>query len=283
MKNNRTTALLMLLVFLLVVAVVIIFLTGLDRSSTRDNPYENVTVTGGGELAPETPAPTPSAEPTVAPTSAPVYYPPSTAAPASTARPVATAAPTAAPAAAATPTPSPSPTPLAGADPAMLPAQELIPVVPGASATPTSTPGGTAGSEPVTIPIGTVIGSGSFRSDTGTSLNIRADWTASISSASTVDVTVTVYAEHYGLQTTATPEALGISVDGQYVSLASPGIEYDGNAPQNTQINARSFSVNLGAGEHRDVPVAVSWQFRGTYSGVALDSIDCGGNIFLSR
>ena len=45
MKNNRTTALLMLLVFLLVVAVVIIFLTGLDRTSARDNPYETVTST----------------------------------------------------------------------------------------------------------------------------------------------------------------------------------------------------------------------------------------------
>ena len=210
MKNNRTTALLMLLVFLLVVAVVIIFLTGLDRNSARDNPYENVTVTGGGELAPETPAPTPSTEPTVAPSSAPVYYPPATAAPTATARPVATAAPTAAPAPAATPTPTPTPTPISGADPAMLPAQDLIPVVPGASAPAQNNPGDSAPAPAATIPSGTVIGSGSFRSDTGTSLNIRADWSAAIGSTSTVDVTVTVYAEHFSLQTTATPEALGI-------------------------------------------------------------------------
>ena len=46
MKNNRTTALLMLLVFLVVVAVVIIFLTGLDRDSSRRNDnFENVTNT----------------------------------------------------------------------------------------------------------------------------------------------------------------------------------------------------------------------------------------------
>ena len=89
MKNNRTIALLMLLVFLLVVAVVIIFLTGLDRHSTSDNPYENVTVTS----TPEMPAETPEPAPTTAPTSAPVYYPPSTAAPVQTAAPVSTAAP----------------------------------------------------------------------------------------------------------------------------------------------------------------------------------------------
>ena len=72
MKNNRTTALLMLLVFLLVVAVVIIFLTGLDRTSARDNPYDTVTSTAEPVITPEAPPAEVSAEPTPAATSAPV-------------------------------------------------------------------------------------------------------------------------------------------------------------------------------------------------------------------
>ena len=108
MKNNRTTALLMLLVFLLVVAVVIIFLTGLDRTSARDNPYETVTSTAEPVITPEAPPAEVSAEPTPAATSAPVYYPASTSTPVSTAAPVSTARPASA---AATPAPAVQATP----------------------------------------------------------------------------------------------------------------------------------------------------------------------------
>ena len=265
MKNNRTTALLMLLVFLLVVAVVIIFLTGLDRHSSIDNPYENVTVTS----TPETPAETPAPTPTTVPTTAPVYYPPSTATPVQTAAPVSTAAP--APAA----TPTPTPTPVTSLeDGGILPAQQLVPVVPGA----------TTDGDGSTIPTGTVIGSGQFRSDTGTALNIHADWTASVSDPQSVNVTVTVYADHYSLITYATPGALQVSVDGQYVSLGSPAIENDGTTGlATTQINSHTFKVPLTSGDIRTIPVQVVWQYRGTYSGVDLPTIECGGNITVTR
>ena len=289
MKNNRTTALLMLLVFFLVVAVVIIFLTGLERNSTRENPYENVTATAAPvPTAAETPAVSPSAAPSAVPTTAPVYYPPSTAAPVQTAKPVTTASPSGtgtgtgtAPAATSTPTPTP-----ATGEPGMLPAEQLIPVVPGA--TPASGDGSTgeaSGGAPSvsTIPVGTVIGRGVFRSDTGTALNIHADWSATISGEQTVDITVAVYADHYTLFTTATPGALNISVDRQYVSLASPAIDYSSNLAASTQINSHSFTVSLASGEIRDVPVQVVWMYRGTYSGVELPTVECGGNITISR
>ncbi len=279
MKNNRTTALLMLLVFLLVVAVVIIFLTGLDRTSARDNPYETVTSTAEPVITPETPPAEVSAEPAPAATSAPVYYPASTATPVSTAAPVSTARPapaqtTAAPQA----TPTPVPTDANGSP--LFSAQDLIPVVPGAA---TPAPDG-SGSSGTSIPVGTNIGSGSFRSDTGTGLNIRADWSAAISGTDTADITVTVYADCYSLYTTATPGALNIAVDGQYVSLASPAIERDGTAGAGSvEINSRTFTVPLLSGAHREIPLEVAWLYRGSYSGVNLDSIECGGNIALNR
>lgn len=281
MKNNRTTALLMLLVFLLVVAVVIIFLTGLDRSSARENPYETVTATAEPIVSPETPPPDPSTEPATTATSAPVYYPSSTAAPVSTASPGAAAVPasTPTPVAAATPAPTPTPTPIptdANGNP-LFSAQDLIPVVPGAT-TSSSDSSGSA------IPVGTSIGSGSFRSDTGTGLNIHADWSAVISGQNSVDITVTVYADCYSLYTTATPNALNIALDGQYVSLASPAIERDGTGGSaSVEINSRTFTITLVSGEFREIPLDVVWLYRGSYSGVNLDTIECGGNIALNR
>ena len=268
MKNNRTTALLMLLVFLLVVAVVIIFLTGLDRTSARDNPYETVTSTAEPLITPEAPPAEVSAEPTPAATSAPVYYPASTSTPVSTAAPVSTARPASATDANGNP---------------LFSAQDLIPVVPGA-ATPSPDGSGSSGSSGTSIPVGTNIGSGSFRSDTGTGLNIRADWSAAISGQDTADITVTVYADCYSLYTTATPGALNIAVDGQYVSLASPAIERDGTAGAGSvEINSRTFTVPLLSGAHREIPLDVAWLYRGSYSGVNLDTIECGGNISLNR
>ena len=164
----------------------------------------------------------------------------------------------------------------------MFTAQELIPVVPGAAAP--SSEGSESADPASTIPVGTSIGSGTFRSDTGTGLNIHADWSAVISGPNSVDVTVKVYADCYSLYTTATPEALSIALDGQYVSLASPAIERDGTAgAASVEINSRTFPVTLVSGEFREIPLDVVWLYRGTYSGVDLDTIECGGNLILNR
>ena len=299
MKSNKTTALLMLLVFLLVVSVVIIFLTGLDRPTSTSNPYQNVTTTAVPTVAVETPEPatTPEATPTpsVAPTNAPVYYPPSTSMPSETASPVRTSTPP--PAGVSVPsgtgatsatsgntgTATATSTPIPGADANMLPAQDLIPIVPGAN-TAASGNADASGSSASVIPTGTSLGNGTFRSDSGTSINIHADWSAVVSGANTVDVTVTAYVDSYSLYTTASPDVLNIAVDGQYFSLASPAIEIPTTTqPVSTQINSRTVTVTLSGGETRNIPVEVIWQYRGTYGGTYLDAIECGGNITLSR
>jgi len=295
MKSNKTTALLMLLVFLLVVSVVIIFLTGLDRPASTSNPYQNVTATAVPTVAVETPEPTPTPEatptPTPVPTNAPVYYPPSTSMPSETAQPVRTSTPPPAgvsvpsgtgAATTSTSTGTAGATPIPGADANMLPAQDLIPIVPGAN---TAASGNAdAGNAASVIPTGTSLGSGTFRSDSGTSINIHADWTALVSGPSTVDITVTAYVDSYSLYTTASPDVLNIAVDGQYFSLASPAIEIPTTTqPVSTKINSRTVTVTLSGGDTRAIPVEVIWHYRGTYGGTYLDSIECGGNITLSR
>ena len=299
MKSNRTTALLMLLVFLLVVSVVIIFLTGLDRPASNSNPYQNVTTTAVPTVAVETPTPTPTPEvtpsPSIVPTNAPVYYPPSTAMPSETASPVRTSTPP--PAGVSVPsgtgatstasnntgTAAATPSPIPGADANMLPAQELIPIVPGANTAPSGN-ADASGSNVSVIPTGTSLGNGSFRSDSGTSINIHADWNAVVSGTNTVDITVTAYVDSYSLYTTASPDVLNIAVDGQYFSLASPAIEIPTTTqPVSTKINSRTVTVTLSGGETRNIPVEVIWHYRGTYGGTYLDSIECGGTITLSR
>ena len=298
MKSNKTTALLMLLVFLLVVSVVIIFLTGLDRPASTSNPYQNVTATAVPTVAVETPEPTPTPEatptPTPVPTNAPVYYPPSTSMPSETAQPVRTSTPPpagvsvpsgtgAATTSTNTGTAAAASTPIPGADANMLPAQDLIPVVPGANTSPSGS-ADASGSSASVIPTGTSLGSGTFRSDSGTSINIHADWSAVVSGTNTVDITVTAYVDSYSLYTTASPDVLNIAVDGQYFSLASPAIEIPTTTqPLSTQINSRTVTVTLSGGETRNIPVEVIWHYRGTYGGTYLDSIECGGNITLSR
>ena len=298
MKSNKTTALLMLLVFLLVVSVVIIFLTGLDRPTSTSNPYQNVTSTAVPTVAVETPEPTPTPEatptPTNAPTNAPVYYPPSTSMPSETASPVRTSTPP--PAGVSVPSgtgatsatsnnagTAAAATPIPGADANMLPAQDLIPIVPGANTAPSGNTDA-SGNNASVIPTGTSLGSGSFRSDSGTSINVHADWNAVVSGTNTVDITVTAYVDSYSLYTTASPDVLNIAVDGQYFSLASPAIEIPTTTtPVSTKINSRTVTVTLSGGETRNIPVEVLWHYRGTYGGTYLDSIECGGNITLSR
>ena len=298
MKSNKTTALLMLLVFLLVVSVVIIFLTGLDRPTSTSNPYQNVTSTAVPTVAVETPEPTPTPEaaptPSAAPTNAPVYYPPSTSMPSETASPVRTSTPP--PAGVSVPSgtgatsaasnnagTATAATPIPGADANMLPAQDLIPIVPGANTAPSGN-ADASGNNASVIPTGTSLGSGSFRSDSGTSINIHADWNAVVSGTNTVDITVTAYVDSYSLYTTASPDVLNIAVDGQYFSLASPAIEIPTTTtPVSTKINSRTVTVTLSGGETRNIPVEVLWHYRGTYGGTYLDSIECGGNITLSR
>ena len=298
MKSNKTTALLMLLVFLLVVSVVIIFLTGLDRPTSTSNPYQNVTSTAVPTVAVETPEPTPTPEaaptPSAAPTNAQVYYPPSTSMPSETASPVRTSTPppagvsvpsgTGATAAASNSAgTAAAATPIPGADANMLPAQDLIPIVPGANTAPSGNTDA-SGNNASVIPTGTSLGSGSFRSDSGTSINVHADWNAVVSGTNTVDITVTAYVDSYSLYTTASPDVLNIAVDGQYFSLASPAIGIPTTTtPVSTKINSRTVTVTLSGGETRNIPVEVIWHYRGTYGGTYLDSIECGGNITLSR
>ena len=144
---------------------------------------------------------------------------------------------------------------------------------------PTATP------EPIqpVIPQGEVIGSGSFTSDTGTPLNLRADWTATVLDAERVEVTVNVYLISYQIEVRELYNAVNVSVGDQYASENSPAIKWENNTRLETLLASTVHTLSLPSGSSNSFPVAVQYQFGGTYSKVELPVIECGGTIELSR
>jgi type V secretory pathway adhesin AidA len=140
---------------------------------------------------------------------------------------------------------------------------------------------------PTTAPLQTTLASGSFSSDTGTWLNITADWSAKSISQEQVQVTVSVAVVSYALHTQYLPRTLNISLDGQYVSLDAPGITYDGEAQAANGLGTHTFTVNLPANSSKSMPLQVEWQFNGSYGGpngpMELYGIECGGTINVAR
>ena len=178
---------------------------------------------------------------------------------------------------------TPQPTP--ATVPSVAPTATPTPTATVPTASPTSTPIPTATTEPVqpVIPQGEVIGSGSFNSDTGTPLNLRADWTAAVLDSERVEVTVNVYLVSYQIEVRELYNAVNVSVGDQYASADSPAIKWENNTRLETLLASTVHTLSLPSGSSASFPLAAQYQFGGTYSKVELPVIECGGTIELSR
>ena len=168
-----------------------------------------------------------------------------------------TPAPTQAPAPAPTQAPAPAPAPTEAPAPAPTQAPEV-------AFTPVQ------------------MGTGSVDSETPTGLNIRAEWSAKAISPTQVEVTVTVYCLHQTLYTGAY-NPVNFLVDGQYASVYGRQIESDSYEFHSTELASKTFTIDLAQGESKTFWINVEWEYGGRYSGVQLDSIECGSNITLRR
>ena len=179
-----------------------------------------------------------------------------------------------------TPDPSDRPAPSPEQTPEEEPAQSETPV-PTPEPEPEPTPELTPEPEPEPEISGVQIGEGTFRSDTGISLNIVADWKAVSLPDGKVEVTVSVSLESRMLHTIAQP--LTISLGTQSATFNASSVDYDERELLISPIGSKTFTIDLAQGESLTLPLSVEWQFRGTYSGEDFPSLVCGGDITLER
>ena len=196
-----------------------------------------------------------------------VHLPSESAAPAPTEAP----APTPVPATPA-PTPAPTPTPEPTRDPYI-----DTPATPVPTLQPLPTPTGTP------TPEGEELGTGTFRSETGVGLNVRAEWTANVMDAKHVRVTMQIWLDSYSLHLIQVNNCVNVSVGESYVTANAPAVDIDDNSAHQTLLATTEHVVNLADGESRSFPVQVEYQFGGTYQQQELPVIECGGAIELKR
>ena len=191
--------------------------------------------------------------------------------------------------AAPAPTEAPTPTPVP-ATPAPIPAPTATPAptrdpyidtpatpVPTLQPLPTPEPTGTA------LPEGEELGTGTFRSETGVGLNVRAEWTAKVMDAKHVKVTMQIWLDSYSLHLIQVNNCVNVSVGESYVTANAPAVDIDDNGAHQTLLATTEHVVNLSDGESRSFPVQVEYQFGGTYQQQELPVIECGGAIELKR
>ena len=172
-----------------------------------------------------------------------------------------------------------APTVAPTAVPTAVPTPEVILVE-----TPAPTPAPTPVPTPEPIPVGTVIGSGSFVSDTGTGglLDLVASYTAVTTGETSATVTVTVDLRHYQLNMNPA-YSLNINLNGNYQTLYVDGIVQEDGVLNTDTLGTYDFPVTIAAGQSLSLPLEVVWNFGGTYHGVDLPVVECGGTVVLAR
>ena len=196
-----------------------------------------------------------------------VHLPGESAAPAPTEAPAPTPVP-----ATPVPTPVPTQTPEPTRDPYI-----DTPATPVPTLQPLPTPTGTP------TPEGEELGTGTFRSETGVGLNVRAEWTANVMDAKHVKVTVQIWLDSYSLHLIQVNNCVNVSVGESYVTANAPAVDIDDNSAHQTLLATTEHVINLSDGESRSFPVQVEYQFGGTYQQQELPVIECGGAIELKR
>ena len=169
----------------------------------------------------------------------------------------------------AIPTWAPAPTP----PPANRPAQQQQPAQPQQNNTPATAPTPVPTPEP--RPAGQSLGSGSFRSQTGAGLELVCDWSAVSAADNKVEVTLSVSIESATIYLNEWQDCIGLRVGDQTGTLTQPALSYEGGRTTHS-VGSKTFTVSGSS-----LPVAVEWHYNGTYSGVTIDVVECGGTINL--
>jgi hypothetical protein len=143
--------------------------------------------------------------------------------------------------------------------------------------TPEPTPVPTPQPTPVPTPKPTPVpadASGSFSSNTGTGLNIRADWQTYRDASGSRKLKVDVSIVSYSIFTSSQYKSITLKVGGNAWSADCAGFSYDGKDQIVTK--AASFTVDAPA---PGTQISVEWYYGGSYSGKDLHTITATGTV----
>lgn len=175
-----------------------------------------------------------------------------------TPEPTATTAPTA--------TPAPSATSVPTAAPTAVPTATPVPTV-----APTETPVPTMA--PTAVP--NYAKSGEIRSDSGTYLNLLVKW--NLTDGETPTLKLDVYVTSYALVTGESSSSVVVNVGGNISYVPTKSLNLTNTSLEETYLGSSSVEVTPGT----DVPVNVTWNFNGTYSGKDVAAITAADTIHI--
>lgn len=127
---------------------------------------------------------------------------------------------------------------------------------------------------------GLIDASGSFRSDSGTALNLIADWSCVSVNAGNARLTVELSLESFSLYVGERPYNTLI-INGNTITFHTPAIETDGGDTIVTPLYTWSETIPLNPDGTLDLEISAEWVFTGTYSGKEIDSLCLEGSIIL--
>ena len=119
-----------------------------------------------------------------------------------------------------------------------------------------------------------VVASGSFASNSGTSLNLLVNWSVITDSAGQRTLQVAVSAVSYALVTISLYNGVQMTLNGIVYSATSNAIDYRGKSKVTNPL--ASFSVPYYQGP---APISVVFHFNGTLSGQPVSDITATGTI----
>lgn len=114
---------------------------------------------------------------------------------------------------------------------------------------------------------------GSFRSDTGTALNLKVDW-KTYTTGGQRKLQADVYIVSYSIFTSYQWKSITLTVGDKAWSADCSGFSYEGKDQISTK--AATFTVDAPPA---GTPISVEWYYGGSYSGKDLDTITASGVI----
>ncbi len=127
---------------------------------------------------------------------------------------------------------------------------------------------------PAPTPTPAPTASGGIRSDTGTGLNMQANWRVYADASGKLKLQVDVNAVSYSFYTDALYQAVVLTVGGSSYSANSAAVQYGGKDLITSPI--ASFTVDAPPS---GTPISVVWNYKGSYSGKPLDQIIASGSV----